>query len=76
MYNAVSEIIHQVLGNLVRTFNISNQTYVDKDDPWTDVLAVAEFAIRLKTNRGKGYSLGQLIFGRDMILLIQHRVGC
>ena len=27
------ERIHQVLGNLVRTFNIT-QTYVDEDDPW------------------------------------------
>ena len=32
MYNAVLERVHQVLGNLVRTFNISTQTYVDKND--------------------------------------------
>ena len=33
IYNAVLERIHQVLGNLVRNFYISTQTYVDKDDP-------------------------------------------
>ena len=31
MSNAILERIHQVLGNLVRTYNIY-QTYVDKDD--------------------------------------------
>ena len=30
MSNAVLEMIHQVLGNQVRTFNISTQTYVKK----------------------------------------------
>ena len=31
--NAILERIHQVLGNLVRTCNIT-ETYVDEDDPW------------------------------------------
>ena len=43
MSNAVLERIHQVLGNLVRTFNISTQTYVDEDYSWTGILAAAEF---------------------------------
>ena len=74
MSNAVLERIHQVLGNLVRTFNISTQTYVDEYDPWTGILAAAEFSICLTTNRQKCYSLGQWIFGHDMILLIKYRV--
>ena len=44
MSNAILERIHQVLGNLVRNFNIQ-QTYVDENDPWTGVLAAADFAI-------------------------------
>ena len=76
MSNAVLESIHQVLGNLVRTFNISNQTYVDKDDPWTGILSATVFAISSRTNRKKGYSPGQLIFGRDTILPIKCRVDC
>ena len=32
MSNAILERIHQVLGNLVQTCNIT-QTYVDEDDP-------------------------------------------
>ena len=42
--NAILEQIHQVLGNLVRTFSIK-ETYVDEDDPWLGILAAAEFAI-------------------------------
>ena len=74
MSNAVFESIHEVIVNLVQTFNISTQTYVDEDDPWTVILAVAASAIFLTTNRQKGYSPVQLIFGRDMILLIKHMV--
>ena len=44
MSNAVLEQIHQVLGNLVHKYNIT-QTYVDKDDPWSGILAVAAFSI-------------------------------
>ena len=74
MPNAVLERIHQVLGNLVRTFKISTQTYVDEDEPWTGILAASAFAIFSTTNIPKGYSPGQLIFDRDMILPIKHRV--
>ena len=50
MYNAVLERIHQVLGNLVRTFNISTQIYVEENDPRKGILAAAEFAILSSTN--------------------------
>ena len=74
IFNVLLERIHQVLGNLIRTFNISTQTYVDEDDPWTGILAAAVFEIRSRTNRKKGYSPGQLIFGCGTILLINHMV--
>ena len=45
MSNAVLERIHQVLGNLVQTFNIPNQTYVDENDLWKGILAAAAFEI-------------------------------
>ena len=74
MSNAILEQIHQVLGNLVRTFNVQ-QTYIDKNYPWTRILASALFVIHSAASRQKGYSPGQLIFGRDMILPIKHSVG-
>ena len=54
MSNAVLEQIRQVLGNLVRTFNIS-QSYVDENYPWMGVFAAAAFAICSTTNIQKGY---------------------
>ena len=74
MSNAVLERIHQVIVNLVLTFKFFTQTYVDKNYPWKVILAAAEFEICPTTNRLKGNSLVQLIFGRDMILLVKHRV--
>ena len=53
MFNEVLERIHQVLGNLVRTFKISTQTSVDKNDPWKGSLAAAEFVIFSTSNRQK-----------------------
>ena len=72
MFNAILESIHQVLGNLVRNCNISSQTNVEKNDPLGGILAAAAFVIFLTTNRQKGYSPEQLIFGHDMILPIKH----
>ena len=43
--------IHQVLGNLVLTCNIT-QTYDDKNDPWSGILAAAAFVIISTNNRG------------------------
>ena len=74
MSTAVLERIHQVLGNLARNFNISTKTYDDKNDMWTGILSVAAFAIFSTTKSPKDYSPGQLIFGRDIILPINHMV--
>ena len=56
--SAILEQISQVLGNLVRTFNIKD-TYVDKDDQWSGFLAAEDFYIFSTTNRLKDYSPGQ-----------------
>ena len=71
MSNTVLERIHQVLVNLVRNFNIFH-TQVNKNDPWTGILAAASFVMFSINNTKKGYSPGQLIFGCDMNLPIKH----
>ena len=43
-YDAILKQIHQVIRNLVQAYNIK-ETYVDKDDPWSQILAAAAFAI-------------------------------
>ena len=58
----------------MRTFNII-ETYVDKDDSWSGILASASFAISSTKNKLKAYSLGNFIFGRDMIIPIKYEVG-
>ena len=39
-YNEILEQIHQVIGNLVHTFNI-RETYVEEENTWLDILAAA-----------------------------------
>ena len=53
---------------------IITQTYFQEDDPQSGILAAAQFENFSTTNRLKGYSPGQLVFGYDMILQIKHTV--
>ena len=43
--NSVIERIHQVLANMVRTFELENK-YLDKEDPWKSILGAVAFAMR------------------------------
>ena len=47
---ATIERIHQVLGNLVHSYNLQ-ETYVDYADPWMVILAAAYFAVRSTYHR-------------------------
>ena len=49
IYNEILKHIHQVIGNLVLTCNIT-QPYDEKDDPWSGILAAAAFVIISTTN--------------------------
>ena len=69
--NATIERIHQVLGNLVRTYNLQ-EIYVDDADPFMGILNRAAFTVQSTYHRKKGKSPGQLVFGRDMILPTNH----
>ena len=70
--NAVVERIHQVLGNMVRSFQLEDQ-YLDTEDPWKGILSVAAFAVRSTIHTTTQKSPAQLVFGRDMILNITHK---
>ena len=43
--NATMEQIRQVLGNIVRTYNLQG-TYTDDDDLWIGILVSADFSLR------------------------------
>ena len=62
----ILERIHQVLGNIVRNYNIKDN-YVDEYDPWLVTLAAEAPTIISTANRVRGYNPGQLVFSRDMI---------
>ena len=43
--NAIVERVHQVIGNIIRTFELENN-YLDEDDPWIGILSATAFAVR------------------------------
>ena len=43
--NAIVERVHQVLGNMVRTFELEDH-YLDAKDPWKGIISAVSFAIR------------------------------
>ena len=70
--SAIVERIHQVIGNIIRTFELEDN-YLDEDDPWKGILSATAFAVRSTYHTTLQKSPGQLVFGRDMILNIQHQ---
>ena len=41
-YNAITEWIHQTIGHIIRTFDVSN---IVNKDPWSVIVAVTMFAV-------------------------------
>jgi hypothetical protein len=69
--NAIVERVHQVIGNIIRTFELENN-YIDESNPWKAILSATAFAIRSTYHTTLQSTPGQLVFGRDMILNVQH----
>ena len=70
--NSVLEPIHQVIANMLRTFELEEQE-VDKDDPWTGILNAVGWAVRSTYHHTTLQATpGQLVFGRDMVFNIAH----
>ena len=70
--NAIVELAHQMLRNLIRSFKLQDNLYLDLDDPWSGILAAALFAVHSMFHTNLCAMPGQLIFGRDMILNMQY----
>ena len=69
--NAIIERAHQTIGNVLRTFQVQN-TILDKDDPWSGILAATMFAMRATVHTTLQATPSQLVFGRDSMLNITH----
>ena len=46
--------------------------YLDEKDPWKGILSATAFAVRATFHTTLQQTLGQVVFGRDMIFNIQH----
>jgi transposase InsO family protein len=69
--NAIVERVHQVIGNIIRTFELES-TYLDETDLRKGILSATAFAVRLTFHTTLQSTPGQLVFGRDMIFNIKH----
>lgn len=69
--NAIIERVHQVIGNIIRSFELQDN-YLDEDDPWKGILSATAFAVCSTYHTTLKKSPGQLVFGRDMIFNIEH----
>ena len=67
------ERIHKLLRNIVRTYNIQEK-YIDDAELWIGILVAATFTVHPTYHRIKDKSLGQLVFGLKMILMIKYVV--
>lgn len=68
--NAILERVHDVIGNMLRTYDFENQFIddwgKDKQDPLDGFLQAVAFAIRATYQTSIGTSPAALAFGRDM----------
>ena len=67
--NAIIERIHQTIGNIIRTFDVSN---IFNNDPWSGILAATMFAVRATYHPTLQASPMQLVFFWDAILNIRY----
>ena len=56
---------------MIRTFELE-EYYLEEEDPWKGILAATAFAIRATIHTTLKKTPAQLIFGRDMLINMQH----
>ena len=71
--NAILERIHQVIGNMIKTFKIYDREDLEEQDPWSGILSAIMFGVRATYHTTLEATPSQLVFGRDAILPIQYQ---
>jgi hypothetical protein len=74
--NAIVKHVHQTLGNLIRSFQLQDKPYYDPDDHWVGILMAVAFALCSIYHTSLRAMPSHLVFGRDMILNVQHLTDC
>ena len=73
--NAISERIHQISADCLRTFEMEDMDVNAGDaDPFQKYLSEAACAIRCGFHATHGHSPGELVFGRNMFLPVETSV--
>ena len=67
--NAIIERIHQTIGNIIRTFYLSN---IVNKDPLSGILAATMFSVHITYQTSLQASTMKIVFGQDSILNIKH----
>ena len=70
--NSIIERVHQVLGNMLRTFELEEQE-LETRDPFSSVLSAAAYAIRSTYHTTLEATPAELVFGRNMFLPVQFK---
>ena len=65
--NAILEIIHQVVGIMIKNKDLSNVKF-DAVDPWNEILASIKYAVKWLYHSTIQTTPGKLVFGRNIIL--------
>ena len=60
-------MIHQVIANLVLTFDLQNN-YLDEDDPWSGILSATAFVVQSMYHSTPQAMPDQLVLGCDTII--------
>jgi hypothetical protein len=69
--NSILETIHQVVANMLRSFDLDNQE-LDEHDPFGEYLALVAWTILCTYHTMLEAMPGQLVYRRDMILDIPY----
>ena len=70
--NAIMERVHQIIGNIIHTFNIQ-QMDLDNENPWEGNFSSIVFAIRSTVHTTMQHTSSQLVFFREAILNINQK---
>ena len=71
--NVILERIHQTLGNILRTYELHEETGISGTEAWDGVLMAVMFALHSMYHTTLQTMPAQLVFGRDSILNTKFR---
>ena len=74
--NSILERIHQVLSDGLRVYDLENiDIDPEDDDPFDEYLSAVSYAIRSSYHQTHGFSPAQIVYGRDMFIDSQPKIG-